>query len=123
MKQRKPIEELKVNVSARFYDSIMERKLTMQGESEKILTTQGKFEKMLCEYGLSEKQASEIMEFVKPKIDSIDDYRMTWHRPASEYPDAIYAVVFMLMKPMVVEWAEKNIPGAWWIGLFKDLKK
>jgi len=108
MKQRKTIEELN--------DEARDR---MNGITTE-LTTQGKFEKMLYSYGIFEKDAHEIMEFVKPKLASMNDYRMTWNRPASEYPESIYTVVFILMKPMVVEWAKEHIPQAWWIQAFED---
>ena len=73
-------------------------------------TTREKFEEMLYNRGLFESQASAIMDKVVEK-DKSEDYHMTFDCPASEYPDALYAVYFMThVSPAAVEWIDENLP-------------
>jgi len=83
------------------------------------LTTQEKFQKMLYDYGLFEDQAHEVVEYVKPFITTTGGYKITWDRPADEYPEVVYGAVFIFMAPYVIEWAGKNCPDAWWIPMFR----
>lgn len=86
-------------------------------------TTQKKLEEMLFQRGIFEKQAHEIMEYAKPKLDGIiDNYNISWNRPADEYPESIYGTLFMFLRPIVAEWAEKNMLEAWWVPMFRDME-
>ena len=75
---------------------------------------------MLVAKGMFESQAEQVMEIAKPKLDSIlEDYNFTWDRPASEYPDVIYNVVYASLKPIALEWIEENAPQAWFKPMFQ----
>ena len=89
------------------------------------MTTRQKFEEMLYNMGIFETTAKEIMDFAIKEIDKQktdgDPYQITWHRPASEYPEAFYNVVFAVkIKHQVFAWAEKNMPKAWWKPMFAE---
>lgn len=78
---------------------------------------------MLYAMGIFETQATRIMDFAIAEIDKqktdADPYQITWNRPASEYPEAFYNVVFWIkIKPQVFAWAEQNMPMAWWKPMF-----
>jgi hypothetical protein len=89
------------------------------------MTTRQKFEQMLYDMGIFETQAKEIMDFAIEEIDLLrtpeDPYQITWNRPASEYPEAFYNVVFgVKIKPQVFAWANENMPMAWWKPMFAE---
>ena len=75
--------------------------------------------------GIFETQAEQIMDFAISEIDQQrtqdDPYQITWDRPASEYPEAFYNVVFSIkIKAKVFAWAEQNMPMAWWKPMFAE---
>lgn len=87
------------------------------------MTTREKFESMIFNNGVFENQAKAMMDFAIPKIDAqMQEQKtqtLTWDRPCSEYPSAIYATVFMIfVRPLVVEWIDKNLPQAWYRPMF-----
>jgi hypothetical protein len=83
-------------------------------------TTKQKFEKMLFECGMFENQAEEVMKIAMPIIDStLPNYKFTWDRPSDEYPEQLYSVVFMSIKPIALKWIEKNAPLAWYKPMFQ----
>lgn len=88
------------------------------------MTTRDKFEEMLYNMGIFETQARQIMDFAIDKIgtpipNGDDPYQITWDRPATEYPEAFYNVVFSVkIKPQVFAWAEQNMPLVWWKPMF-----
>ena len=44
-------------------------------------------------------QAEAVLKDAIPAIESLTpDYRITWDRPASEYPDAIYNVMWLPLR-------------------------
>ena len=73
---------------------------------------------MCVERGMFEEQAKEVVELTIPKIDAQDDYKTTWDRPANEYPDSLYAVMFLYVKETAKKWIEQNIPQAWFKPMF-----
>lgn len=83
------------------------------------MTTRQKFEKMLFQNGMFEEQARKVMDQAIPVIEAISpDYRMTWDRPADEYPDAIYSVLWPTVRKEALKWIDTNIPKAWFRGMF-----
>ena len=71
------------------------------------------------------------MDYVIEKIDAESDaeakkhdpdavgYRITWTRPAREYPEAFYATLIITkVKRLVYEWADENMPMAFWKPMF-----
>lgn len=67
----------------------------------------------------------EIMNSIIPLIDAEmakkGESRITWDRPSHEYPNALYAVLFLThIKRHVRVWAETNAPEAFWLHAFAD---
>lgn len=77
-------------------------------------TTRQRFEKMLVDNCMFEEQAKSVMEIAMPIIDAtMENYKFTWDRPADEYPEQLYNVVFLSIRPIALKWIEDNIPNAW----------
>jgi len=85
------------------------------------MTTRQKFEQMLFECGLFENQAKAIMDKAIPMLDALTpDYRITWDRPASEYPEHFFTVGFLTVKTAALAWIDENIPKAWFRAMFTE---
>lgn len=83
------------------------------------MTTREKLESMLVNNGMFESQAKEVIDIAIPELNNIlDDYKFTFDRPASEYPNVIYTLLFMHIKPIALNWIEKNCPMAWYKPMF-----
>jgi len=92
-------------------------------QKEIAMTTRQKFEQMLYNMGIFKQDVTQIMDFAIEEIDMVrtpdGPYKITWNRPADEYPEQFYNVIFTVeIKPQVFAWAEKNMPLAWWKPLF-----
>lgn len=73
---------------------------------------------MLTDRGMFDSQAGSVMEMFKAEVDSMtDNYKTTWDRPASEYPDPLYTALKPTLFKCATEWIDKNLPMAW----FKDM--
>lgn len=84
------------------------------------MNTRQKFEKMLFERGMFEDQAKEVMDLAIPVCDSqVPYYKITWDRPADEYPEPFYSIVFLSIKPVALKYIEDNIPNAWFKAIFQ----
>lgn len=84
------------------------------------LTTRERFEKMLIECGMFYDQAHAVMDKAIPVInEQSGDYDVTWDRPSTEYPDAVYNVLFLTVKPIALEYIEQACPNAWFGAMFK----
>lgn len=85
------------------------------------MTTQEKLEQMVYDCGMPESQASAIVEKAKDKIKAISDqYDVTYHRPADEYPEPLYNVIFNIaIKPAALEFIEENYPQHWAKAMFQ----
>lgn len=73
--------------------------------------------------GIFENTAVQIMDYAIPLIDAEMEgdkiTKITWNRPADEYPDALYAVLFLThINKHVLAWAETNMPMAFWKPMF-----
>lgn len=83
------------------------------------LTTREKLEYMLTQRGMYESQASKVMDMAIPELNKLsDDYKITFDRPADEYPAVIYDLLFISIKPIALNWIDKNIPQAWFREMF-----
>lgn len=84
------------------------------------MTTKERLKKMLTDRGMFDDQADAILEEAIPKIESATpDYQMTWNRPAEEYPDVLYNVMWIYLKDAALEWIEKNAPQTWFRPMFE----
>jgi hypothetical protein len=83
------------------------------------MTTREKLEKMLYNMGLFETQASAIIDEAIPELEKLaGDYKITFNRPANEYPDMLFNIWFITVKEVAKNWIEKNIPNAWFKPMF-----
>lgn len=83
------------------------------------MTVRGKLENMLVLNGMFESQAKEVIELSIPKLNELDkDYTITFDSSSNSYPDVIYQLWFMTIKPIALEWIDKNKPMAWYRGMF-----
>ena len=83
------------------------------------MTTREKFEQILINKGMFESQAKQVMDLAIPEIDGNQDYKMTWNRNYTEYPDSLYAVLLMTIYPIALKWIEDNCPNAWFKSKFE----
>ena len=69
--------------------------------------------------GMFQSQAEEIFAIVKDEIEElVPDYNFTWDRPAEEYPEAMYNILWITVKSEALKWIEKNKPMAWFKPMF-----
>lgn len=83
------------------------------------MTVRERFEAELCGCGLQPKQARRVMDIAIPKLNAGKTHESIWERPASEYPDVFYRFRFLEIKPIALEWIDKNCPGAWFRPVFE----
>lgn len=81
------------------------------------MTTKEKLIAWMVGNGMFEDQAQEVFNLVRPALE-IDGYRITWDRPAEEYPNAMYAVWILTLKPIALAWIDENCPMAWFRPMF-----
>lgn len=89
------------------------------------MTVREKLESMLVSNGMFESQAKEVMEMAMPLLNNemgVDEgqpiYKLTYDRPAKEYPDFLYPILFDRLKPIALQWIDKNKPAAWFREMF-----
>ena len=83
------------------------------------MTTREKLMDMLVQHGMFESQAEKVLEIAIPKIEAATpDYRITWNRPAEEYPNALYRVMWIYVKAAAKDWIAENAPRAWFRPIF-----
>lgn len=87
------------------------------------MTTRERIEDLLCQRGIFERQAKAIMDYAIPLIDldmaESGMSKITWNRPSEEYPTVFYAALMLTqINKRVVEWADQNLPMAWWKPMF-----
>ena len=73
----------------------------------------------LIQNGMFPEQAKQVFQAALPKLQP-DNYRVTWNQPAGDYPDAMYAIWTMTIKPIALEWILTNCPMAWFRPMFTD---
>ena len=83
------------------------------------MTTREQLRKMLVDKGMSENQAEKVLEIAIPKIEEASpNYQVTWDRPAKEYPDVVYKVMWLHVKEAAKEWLAEHAPNAWFRPMF-----
>lgn len=96
-------------------------------KNQPVLTTRGWFENWLYNHGIFEDKAKAITDVIVEKVNAKMEaeaaktpnavgYKITWDRPASEYPEAFYTTLILTqgIKKIVFDWAEENMPMAFW---------
>lgn len=71
----------------------------------------------LIDNGMFPQQAEQVFQLALPRLE-LDNYQTSWNRPSDEYPDAMYAVWTMILKPIALEWIDANQPLAWFRPIF-----
>lgn len=95
-----------------------------KNEGGKMTTTKERLKEMLTSKGMFETQADAVLEEAIPKIESlVSDYKFTWDRPAEEYPDTLYVLIWIIISEVALEWIDKNIPLAWFRPMFEKNQK
>jgi len=83
------------------------------------MTVREKLESMLIANGMFENQAKEVIELSIPKLNELaDDYTITFESPSNQYPDMIYNLLYMTIKPIALKWIDDNKPMAWFREMF-----
>jgi hypothetical protein len=84
------------------------------------MNVEEKLQKMLTDRGMSDCQANEVMELAIPELNNlVEGYSITMDRPSDEYPNVIYNVLFMQIKPVALKWINENKPMAWFKNMFE----
>lgn len=84
-------------------------------------TVRKKLENMLGNMGMFPNQAEAVIAEAIPVIDGVDiGYQMKWDDPEDAYPEAVYTVLFLYVRPVALAWIEKNAPMAWFKEMFID---
>lgn len=74
---------------------------------------------MLYDRGMFPDQAQQVMSLAMPEMDNLlQDYHITWDRPAEEYPDPVYNIGWITVKKVAAKWIEENCPDAWFKPMF-----
>jgi hypothetical protein len=83
------------------------------------MTVREKLELMLVEKGMFLTQAKEVIELSIPKLNELSgDYTITFDSPSNEYPNMLYSVWYLTIKPIALKWINDNIPQAWYKEMF-----
>ena len=84
------------------------------------ITVRDFFTGRLEENGMFENEAKEVLELAIPKVEEmVPGYNITWDRPKNEYPEAIYTIMWNVIKEVALEWIEENAPEAWYKAMFQ----
>ena len=83
------------------------------------MTVKEKLQSMLVANGMFESQAKDVIELSIPVLNELSNgYGITFDSPSNQYPDVIYSVLFMAVKPVALKWIDDNIPMAWYRDIF-----
>jgi hypothetical protein len=83
------------------------------------MTVREKLESMLVANGMFENQAKEVIELSIPKLNELaDGYKITFESASNQYPDMIYNLWYMTIKPIALKWIDDNKPKAWFRKMF-----
>ena len=85
------------------------------------MTTRDKLKKMLVDCGLFDDQAEEIMKAAVIELDSAtSEYKITWDKPAREYPEVLYQAIWPYLCKAALAWIGANMPQAWFRPMFEN---
>lgn len=83
------------------------------------ITVREKLENMLMHRGMFLTQAEAVMDIAITELNKLHaDYKITFDSRASDYPDMLYSVWFMHIKPIALKWIDENKPQAWFREIF-----
>lgn len=83
------------------------------------MTTKEKLKQMLIDNGMFPNQADAVLGEAIPRIEAVTpDYKITWDRPASEYPDVVFNAMWLHVRDVAKHWIAENAPQAWYRPMF-----
>ena len=86
-----------------------------------MITVKEKLIQMLVSRGMFENQAKEVIELSIPKLNKeVEGYTITFDSPSNHYPDNLYVIWLRFIRPIALEWIDKNFPQAWFRPMFVD---
>jgi len=80
------------------------------------VTVKGKLLSYLTDNGMWETHAEQVFQRALPDLEA--DSRVTWDRPAEDYPTVMYAVWIIVLKRHALEWIDEYLPKAWFRPMF-----
>lgn len=82
------------------------------------MTTKDKVIEYLTDKGMSSDEAEEVFKRAVPELERSG--RITWHRPADEYPDVVYITLFVALRRIALIYIDETCPLAWFRPMFSD---
>ncbi len=82
-------------------------------------TTRERLRSALVNRGMFPDQADAVIERAMPELE-VDGYRITWDRPADEYPKQLFGLWFLTCKRHALAWIDENVPMAWFRPMFEE---
>jgi len=83
------------------------------------MTIRKKLESMLVRMGMFDSQAEKVIDLAIPELnDIVGNYSINFEDDSDAYPDAIYSVLMLSVKPIALKWIEENHPMAWFKLMF-----
>jgi len=83
------------------------------------MTSKEKVIEMMVSRGMSFDQAEKVFVKIKDKIkDLVLSYDFTWDRPAKEYPEIIFNLLWITVRIEALKWIEENKPMACFKSMF-----
>ncbi len=84
------------------------------------MTIKEKLQNMLVSKGMFDSQAKEVIELAIPELNDLcNDYNINFDGCSSTYPNAIYNILFLAIKPIALNWIEEKQPFAWYKPIFE----
>jgi hypothetical protein len=88
------------------------------------MTVKNKLIAMLMANGMFGNQARQVMEIAKPElVNLVEGYSITLDSPSEEYPQVVYNVLYLAIRPIALKWIDDNFPLAWYRPMFIDAPK
>lgn len=81
------------------------------------MTVKEKLIDMLYNMGLFEDQATKIVDLAIPIINE-SGYKIKFNDPSNSYPDSLYIVLMIRIKPIALDWIDQNASQAWYRSMF-----
>jgi hypothetical protein len=93
--------------------------MTFKDKIKKVIQTANTKDDLMFD-SMVEEVLPSVIEAVNEQALLLKYDGFTWDRPASEYPDMIYGMLFMTIKPVVLNYLKENHPEAWFLPMYMD---
>lgn len=78
-------------------------------------TFEGRIKQQLTSRGMFEPQADAVLAVLKDRHPEMSG---RWGDPITDYPGALYGVIWLSAREEAVKWIDANLPKAWYRPLF-----